>query len=135
MVQPHLDPLCSKLMHINFGRPIAGLGMPPVEAKHLYPVYSSAIQYSAAQPIDTVFIDGRFRVACALHTWLAVDTNAVVMIHGYQPEHYHVVEKFYDVLERGEELVVLTPNAAKRADPAIEAEVVEMLLTMQYETA
>lgn len=129
-----IDPSCSKLLHTDFGK-TTGYGKPGGFAKHLFPLYSQAIHLSAAMPIDTVFIDGRFRVACALQTWMLVSTNTLVMIHDYtNRKQYHVIENYYDRIATGAELVVLRPNAEKRKDEKVVAEVMKLIESYQYNT-
>lgn len=71
-----------------------------------YPKYSDAIHLVDKTMIDMIFIDGRFRVACALKC-LAVP-NAYVLIDDFlNRKHYHIVLDYYDIIEKGKNLVVL----------------------------
>lgn len=59
------------------------------------------------EPVDFIFIDGRFRVMCALHA-LKNCKDAVVCIHDFNNrEHYHVLLKCFDVVESVGTLVIL----------------------------
>ena len=61
---------------------------------------------------DFILIDGRFRVACLLHCLLNIyntDHNCVIGIHDYSiRDHYHIVEKFLNILEYKETLYIFT---------------------------
>lgn len=49
--------------------------------------------------IDTVFIDGRFRIACALAALINYP-NAIILIHDYTfRSNYHVLEQYLDKIE------------------------------------
>lgn len=58
---------------------------------------------------DTILIDGRWRVACALRVSMKYP-NTTVLIHDFwnRPE-YHVVLPFYSVIESVDTLAVLKP--------------------------
>eukprot|EP01084_Bolivina_argentea_P186433 321359_1 len=65
-------------------------------------IYVNYIDHLGPKTFDVVFIDGRFRVACALkiikEQYYHQDT--VVMIHDYtKREHYTVVERYYDTIK------------------------------------
>lgn len=82
-------------------------------SKHLFPEYSSGIFKSLdPQTIDTFFIDGRFRVACALsvilHTHSFDTSNTKILIHDFsEREHYQAVLKYFDVIEMVDTLAIL----------------------------
>lgn len=69
--------------------------------KNNYPNYSSAVfDNFQKEKIDLVFIDGRFRVACALATILNCSKDVIIMIHDYADrKDYHILEKFLDKIE------------------------------------
>jgi hypothetical protein len=62
-------------------------------------------------PIPTKFsailVDGRFRVACALHAIDYLDNNGILLVHDYtnRPQ-YHVIEQFYRKIGGVETLAV-----------------------------
>lgn len=57
---------------------------------------------------DLVLIDGRFRVACALATWFAIDAAAIVLFDDFfDRSFYHAVLDYYNVLERSGRMAVL----------------------------
>ena len=60
--------------------------------------------------IDTIFIDGRFRVACALSILLYCP-NSTIMIHDFfnRPQ-YRIVLEFLDTIEACETLGVFKPK-------------------------
>lgn len=50
--------------------------------------------------VDFVLIDGRYRVACALHVLLFLNKDAKIAIHDYMNrKYYHVIETYYDRIE------------------------------------
>lgn len=78
--------------------------------KELFPAFSSYI-FSQINPteIDTVLIDGRFRVACALKTILECKDNAglKIMIHDFTfREEYQYVFQYLDEIERVNSLIL-----------------------------
>lgn len=64
-----------------------------------------------AAELDLVLVDGRFRVSCALQAALHVRPSCSVLIHDFtnRPK-YHVVLKFFDVVETVGTLVALRPK-------------------------
>ena len=57
---------------------------------------------------DLVLIDGRFRVACALNAWLAVDTHTLVLFDDFTNRpHYHTVLKYFTIVETVGRMVLL----------------------------
>jgi hypothetical protein len=82
--------------HVDIG-PVGEWGAPIGEAyKSAWPKYSTEIWNIAAMAeIDTMFIDGRFRVACALQALLATNHNTIILIHDFgNRTHYHEINKF-----------------------------------------
>lgn len=81
-------------------------------SKHLFPKYSADVfELVDYKKIDTVFVDGRFRVACVLQTVLNVYTphinNVVILIHDFwNREGYHVVLKYLEVVDKADTLGV-----------------------------
>ncbi len=94
--------------HVDIGK-IADWGMPIDDSKKDdYPNYSASI-FNTLDPniIDTVFIDGRFRVACTLATIKNCSKNTIIILHDYTVrEHYHIIEEFLDIVEKTDTLVV-----------------------------
>ena len=72
-----------------------------------YPKYSSAI-FAKNKNFDTIFIDGRFRVACAFAAAINCP-DATFLMHDYTiRKNYHVIEDFFDIKETIDTLVVFT---------------------------
>ena len=71
---------------------------------------------------DLVLIDGRFRVACFLHSLLTTEPGSRLIFDDYNNRpHYHLVEEFCLVKEReGRQALFLVPDQLER--PAIVAE-------------
>jgi hypothetical protein len=92
-----------QIFHVDIGK--TGSWGSPIGnySKHLYPNYSSSIfNCIDKRLIDTVFIDGRFRVACVMKTILECCNNEklVFLIHDFQRKEYHIVLKYLEEDER-----------------------------------
>lgn len=76
-----------------------------------YPNYSSKIfeylNIDTINKIDTILIDGRFRVACALNTILNVNKDANIIIHDFfNRDYYHILLKYLDCINKVDTLGV-----------------------------
>ena len=61
-----------------------------------------------AEKLDFVFIDGRFRVACALQCFLRCRQGCTQLIHDFTPRpHYHLVLKYAEVVKQAGSSVLL----------------------------
>lgn len=84
----------------------------PVDDSHKekFPKFSSEIfNITDCSKYDTVLVDGRFRVACALQTILKCHQNKdlKILIHDYSiREDYKIVEKYLDIVETSKTLFV-----------------------------
>ena len=75
-------------------------------------LYSASIDEISDEP-DTVFIDGRFRVACGVKTWFNVSEKTNVLIHDFTGRtHYHELLNLYDIKATCEQLVLLSKKAS-----------------------
>lgn len=105
---------------INLGE-IGKWGFPLNEnLKETFPLYSQGIFKELPQKqisqIDTIFIDGRFRVACVLNVLLHCSESATILIHDFfNREHYHIVLEFLICIEKVDTLGVFCsrPNNDK----------------------
>jgi hypothetical protein len=98
------------LLHADVG-PTVDWGT-PASREHMdrWPGYWSAVWESPAvtEAVDLVFVDGRFRVACALNAALRVGDGALIVMHDFfKRPHYHAVLAHLDIVARADELVVL----------------------------
>ncbi|MFP4370565.1 MAG: hypothetical protein ACLFR2_13390, partial [Candidatus Kapaibacterium sp.] len=98
------------IYHVDVG-PTIHWGFPAGEEfREKFPGYSSEIFTKVNKKnIDTVLIDGRFRVACTLNTILELHENEKlkIMIHDFwDREKYHIVLKYLDVIDSAERLGV-----------------------------
>ena len=84
-------------------------------AKDLFPKYSAAIfETLDSAKLDTIFIDGRFRVACTLATILQIqgDREKTLMIHDFwHREHYHKVLEYLETVEKIDSLGIFKVKA------------------------
>jgi protein O-GlcNAc transferase len=126
---------CFHMFSIDMGPTSAYMGLPTGEGyKYLWPNYPMAFHLHGREA-DTVLIDGRFRVACALIVWLSGKVTTKVMMHDYYRIDYHVVETLFDVVEQAEALVVLQPNSRKHASSMWRKHAVDLYSFYQYELA
>lgn len=110
-VKAKVDANMMRMEHIDIG-PIGQWGRPlqsVEESKGAWSQYSQAINMMGGQ-YDTVLVDGRFRVACALNTFLTNPT-AKVLVHDFfdhwHHEDYRVLLNVTDVVARVDTLVQL----------------------------
>jgi len=75
-----------------------------------FPDYSTGI-FRTLDPeqishIDTVLVDGRFRVACVLKTIIECHSNKrlIILVHDFHREKYHVILKYLNVKDRADSL-------------------------------
>lgn len=100
-----------KFVHIDIGE-ISSMGMPKDKYKlESYPKYSEEIfkilDKNKIDKIDTVLIDGRFRVACVLNTILNCNKNIKIIIHDFfNRDEYHIVLNYLDIIEKANTLGV-----------------------------
>jgi hypothetical protein len=61
-----------------------------------------------AKSLDLVFIDGRFRLACACQTLLRCPQRPPIMIHDFSNRRqYHAILEYTDILDSAETMIVL----------------------------
>ena len=92
-----------QLIYVDIG-PTKGWGYPLDEShKHLFPLYSSScFEAIPKNEIDTVLIDGRFRVACGLKTieHCHNNNNLLIMMHDFWDRgYYHILLKYLKEVE------------------------------------
>lgn len=91
--------------YIDIGK-IKNISYPVDDSKRdNYPNYSSEIftylSDDIINKIDIVFIDGRFRVACAINSIINVNKNTKIIIHDFfNREHYHILLKYLECLDK-----------------------------------
>lgn len=54
--------------------------------------------YKAEYNADVIFIDGRFRVACAFDIFNKIKNDTIVLIHEYFRKSYLIIEEYYDYI-------------------------------------
>jgi hypothetical protein len=118
-----------KLIHTNIG-PIGKWGR-PVDSSHkdLWPHYSNAL-VNVKEPVDVILVDGRFRLACVLASFLA-QPHAIVILHDFyrvgQFQKYSPILDVADVVDGASTLVQL-----QRKKGASDAKLRAMLETYKY---
>jgi hypothetical protein len=102
-----------RMHHVDIGHTKAW-GYPVDDAaKALWPRYPRAIWRNLESPaVDFVFIDGRFRVACALVALLPIRPPALIAVHDFwtRPKVYGELLEFLDVVHRVESLGIFAPR-------------------------
>jgi len=99
-----------ELIHVDIGN-TREWGLPDGDSsKELFPSYSASIfDHVESSTIDTVLVDGRFRVACTLKTIIECSENAdlKIMIHDFwRRTEYHIVLEYLDIVDRVDNLAV-----------------------------
>lgn len=51
--------------------------------------------YKSKYMADIIFIDGRFRVICGLDIFPKIRNDTLVLVHDYNRDTYHILEKYY----------------------------------------
>lgn len=117
-------------VNINANTTLGGWGTPKDRSlQSMWGMYAGAISLYAGSPWkpkpDLVFIDGRFRVACAAHAYRVVPDNATIMIHDYKiRKHYKIIEKILEPIEEANNLAAFrlrkrTPDRLRLAEKLI----------------
>lgn len=89
----------------QFGYPV------DTSRRHAWPRFAAGASNHGPQSFQVIFIDGRFRVACALEALRLLAPGGVVFVHDYPfRPHYHAVTQWYDVEAVVNELAVLRPK-------------------------
>ncbi len=96
--------------HVDVG-PIGEWGVPVGNtARDRWHTYSQAISKHQDVKFDVVLVDGRFRIACVIHSFLS-NPDAIVLIHDFfEPHHHETYKKLLsvaDVVARAGTLVQL----------------------------
>ena len=54
--------------------------------------------------LDFVFVDGRYRAACALHAYSLLKDDGILAIHDYldRAPRYQIIESFYTIIEKAD---------------------------------
>lgn len=81
--------------HANIG-PLLDFGHPEQKQHPGFDFYSRIYDVIPNTPADVVFVDGRFRVACALRSLRFMGPESLLVIHDYERKHYHIIEEFYE---------------------------------------
>lgn len=64
---------------------------------------------------DTILIDGRYRVSCALQIHEYIDTNCRVLFDDFlNRNHYHIVLEYYDIVNKVNNMVELRKKTDKK---------------------
>jgi hypothetical protein len=106
------------LRYVDIG-PVRKWGRPTDNSRHDdWPAYWRDVWGSLGDDPDLVFVDGRFRVACALNA--ALHTDTVIVMHDFHRQAYKVVLDHLQVVGNAESLVVMR-RRSDFAPAAVEA--------------
>jgi hypothetical protein len=96
-----------RLIHVDIGE-VAKWGAPKDDAMlRNWPDYFLRPFEKFEYEYDTVLVDGRFRIACALACHAFLMDSAIVMIHDYRTrDGYSEVEKYYEIIDNVDNLFV-----------------------------
>lgn len=96
-----------RFLHIDIGK-TGEWGIPiELNRKELFPSYSKKAFLSGVN-YDVIFIDGRFRVACAIQAILNSSKDTKIIIHDFinRPQ-YHVILDYTDIVDTVDSMVLL----------------------------
>ena len=96
------------IQHVDIG-PVGDWGVPKDETKiRNWPQYFLTPFTKYDFLYDLILIDGRFRPSCAYAAFALANDSVTVIIHDYAVRtYYHDVEKFFNIVEQVDTLVVL----------------------------
>ena len=96
-----------RFIHVDIGK-TGSLGFPVSKDKQESYFHYSADPFTQFQDFDSVFIDGRFRVACALQTALHCGSTSKILFHDFNNRKpYHCILKFFDILDTMDTMALL----------------------------
>ena len=71
-------------------------GYPKDESKkENWELYSNSISNYNKNNFDLILVDGRFRVACAIKSYLHMNDTNILLVHDYNRTHYRDIEKLF----------------------------------------
>lgn len=110
---PELANIQISKFHVDIGQTVEW-GFPASDTEAIkWPAYHQHIWDRIRHRPDTIFIDGRFRVATVLGALLRCPEASVLLVHDFWPrEHYHAILPFVDEIKSAETLAAFRP--AKR---------------------
>lgn len=117
---------------INIGE-VKKWGFPKDEShRQNFPLYSQSIFVSldSAQlsQIDTIFIDGRFRVACALNAILHCPKSLIIIHDFFNRPHYHILLDFLECIDSANNLGIF------QAKPTLnKQDIIKLLQDYQFD--
>ena len=114
---------------VNIGE-IGDWGHPKDESqKAEWPKYSNTLKDLPDYFPDLVFVDGRFRVACALKSIEKMKKESYLMVHDYHPSrNYSVIEKWFNKIDS-----VNTLSVFKKKENIDIQEVQEIIKQYEYD--
>ena len=94
-----------KFYSVNIGKTKKWSYPEDSSCKNYYPEYSSRVFNDVSA--DTIFVDGRFRVACVLNSIIHSSNETKILLHDYiDRPYYHIIENYLDIIETADSLAV-----------------------------
>ena len=89
--------------------PTTRLSYPKKEMSALFPNYYNILHTPVASTVDTVFIDGRFRVMCTLQVVKHCPSTVRILIHDWsiRPQ-YHILLNYLEIVDYADSLYVFS---------------------------
>jgi hypothetical protein len=117
MVKAKIERKDVNFVHINYSH---GAWSAPTDKtqKHVWEEYSKYIQ-TTNNTYDLIFIDGRFRVACAAASYNYLTAEGYLMVHDFVAEKrksYAKLYEIYDLVSLVDSLAVFTKKLNKSQD-------------------
>lgn len=72
------------------------------------------------QKLDLIFIDGRFRVACALKSFTVINDNCYVIIDDFSRKEYHILLRFFYLVDNSRNRCMAILRKRNVPNPSIE---------------
>ena len=85
--------------HVDIG-PVRDWGYPDLPSHPGFSLYNQADELVAPSDVSIVFVDGRFRVACALRALRFMRRDSVLVVHDFDRSEYGVIGEFYEETRR-----------------------------------
>ena len=98
----HFEVVDLKCKPNTWGKPTENVSH---ETKIKYPRSFNRIK---PNDVDMIMIDGRFRAACALNVFSEIGDNTIIFFDDFlNRPYYHIILKYYDIIDRASRAVVL----------------------------
>ena len=94
----------------SLGKPAKGSEHTWFQKIHYYITSADTLEESS---YDVIFVDGRARVAVAMHMWRYFNPRTVLFVHDFWRTKYHVHLEYYELIFEVDSLAVLKRKVGK----------------------